>query len=185
MKKYGLTAIVLINFFLMQSQTKGDLIVDPYRKPNEIKLNVTRPISGAFELIYERNINKKSSFGGSIFAPFNQKKSKNDIDVNYFITTYYRRYFGKKYASGFFLEGFGMLTSIDGKQLIDSNGNLTNMEGSDVLDVAAGVGLGYKWATKSGFVFEGNIGLGKLLFNAKDTDHDSVYRLGLSVGYRF
>ncbi|WP_350285185.1 DUF3575 domain-containing protein [uncultured Croceitalea sp.] len=185
MKKSFLLVIVSLQFFTTQAQQKNRAAVDQAYKKNEIKFNVLRSLSGAFEVVYERSLNKRSSLGASVFVPYNQGKVTEDIDVNYFITSYYRRYFGKKYGSGFFLEGFGMLTSIDGKQLMDENGNLTPNEGPDVIDFAPGIGLGSKWVTKSGFVFEGNLGLGRLLFNAEKTDHDSVYRLGLSVGYRF
>ncbi|WP_396590936.1 DUF3575 domain-containing protein [Allomuricauda sp. R78024] len=184
MKYSLLIVLMLLSFFTIQAQDTRSSIANPYEKQNDIKLNVLRAVSGAFEISYDRNLNKKSSLGGSVFVPFNQDPSK-DIDVNYFITSYYRWYFGKKYASGFFIEGFGTLSSIDGKQLTNTNGDFIQDEGSDSIDFAPGIGFGSKWVTKSGFVFEGNIGLGRLLFNAKETDHDSVYRLGLSVGYRF
>lgn len=176
---------MLFSFFTVSSQNKDQTLAAPYQKQNEIKLNVFRLFSNTLEIIYERNLNKKSSWGGTFFIPYTQEQSDKDIDVNYFITSYYRRYFGKKYASGFFIEGFGILSSIDGKQITDINGNLTQKEKPNVIDFSLGLGLGSKWVTKSGFVFEGNIGLGRLLFNAKETDHDSVYRLGLSIGYRF
>ena len=35
----------------------------------------------------------------------------NDEDTNFLISPFYRRYFGKRYASGFFVEGFGTFGS--------------------------------------------------------------------------
>lgn len=85
----------------------------------------------------------------------------------------------------FFAEGFGMLSSIDGKRIYDVQDKSKFIEGSDVIGFSLGIGLGSKWVTKSGFVFEINAGWGKLLFNADKTNHTQVVRLGAQVGYRF
>lgn len=84
----------------------------------------------------------------------------------------------------FFVEGFGMLTSIDGKKIYAAD-NVTFSEGKDVYDLALGGGFGWKLVTKKGFVFEANTAYGKLVFNADKTDHTQVIKLGLSIGYRF
>ncbi|MDB9911012.1 DUF3575 domain-containing protein [Flavobacteriaceae bacterium] len=156
---------------------------DTTGKKNEVKLNLLFPLSGTFEATYERILNKKSSLGISFHAAYDSKKG--DEDLNYSISPYYRRYFGKKYASGFFLEGFTMLNSTDGKQIRDRNGILTSNEEPDVIDMSLGIGLGNKWVTKKGFIYEVNVGYGKLLFNADKTDHDIVARFGFHFGYRF
>jgi hypothetical protein len=144
---------------------------------------VLLPLTGAFEGTYERNLNKKSSLGVSVFTVYNNEKSHDDL--NYSVSPYYRRYFGKKFASGFFAEGFGMLSSIDGKKMYDIDDNSKFTEGADVIDISFGVGLGNKWVTKSGFIFEVNVGWGKLLFNADKTDHTQVARFGFQIGRRF
>ena len=74
---------------------------------NEVKLNGLYLVIGAFDVAYERTINEESAFGVDLFLPFD-----NDIDINYYVSPYYRFYFGKKYPAGFFVEGFGMLNSI-------------------------------------------------------------------------
>ncbi|OXA81299.1 Protein of unknown function [Flavobacterium aquidurense] len=180
MKKTLLVAVILFSFFSVKAQ--NETIVDPYQKNNELKLNVISPLSGSIEATYERLLNKKSSLGISFLTVYDD--TIND-DLNYYISPYYRRYFGKKYASGFFAEGFGMLTSIDGKKIYDSEDHSKFTENPDVTDGAIGVGLGGKWLTKSGFVFEINAGYGFLLFNANKTNHNIVNKIGLNVGYRF
>jgi len=70
-----------------------------------------------------------------------------------------------------------------GKKTFDIEGNLS--QGSAVSDFAVGLGLGGKWVTKNGFIFEVNAGYGKLLFNADKTDHDIVAKFGFHLGYRF
>ena len=179
MKKKYLIIVMLFSIFVVNAQNYNS----ENGKKNEVKLNVLLPLTGAFEATYERNLNKKNSLGVSVFTVFNNEKSHDDL--NYSISPYYRRYFGKKFASGFFAEGFGMLSSIDGKKIYDTNDNSIFTEGSDVIDFSLGLGLGGKWVTKSGFIFEVNAGYGILLFNADKTDHTIVTKLGINLGYRF
>lgn len=181
MKKNFLLFIVLFAFCSMKAQAQSETNANFYQKNNEIKLNVISPLMDAFEVGYERFLNKNSSLGISAFKVY--EHSTND-DMNYYISPYYRYYFGKKYASGFFAEGFGMFTSIDGKKIYEAD-KVTFTEGKDVYDLALGAGLGWKLITKKGLVFEANAAYGKLVFNAGKTDHDQVIKLGLSVGYRF
>jgi hypothetical protein len=181
MKKKYLIIVMLFSFFVVKAQ--NDTTINQNENKNEVKLNLLFPLSGTFEANYERILNKKSSLGISFHTVYDSKKG--DEDLNYSISPYYRRYFGKKYASGFFVEGFTMLNSTDGKQITDINGNLTLDEEPDVIDMSLGLGLGGKWVTKSGFTFEVNAGCGKLLFNADKTDHTIVAKFGFHLGYRF
>lgn len=181
MKKKFSLLIILFAFYTVQAQSESETTPNSYQKKNEIKLNLISPLSGAAEVGFERYLNKKSSLGISAFFVYDNTKEK---DMNYFISPYYRYYFGKEYASGFFVEGFGMFTSIDGKKIYAAD-NITFTENKDVYDLALGAGLGWKLVTRKGFVFEANAAYGKLMFNANKTDHDQVIKLGLSIGYRF
>jgi hypothetical protein len=188
MKRRFLIIITLFAFFTVKAQNQTDTISKPYEKKNEIKLNAYFTALGAFEATYERNLNKKSSVGITglyVFTKKNDGNSINDEDTNFLISPFYRRYFGKKYASGFFIEGFGTFGSTDGKQLNDMDGNITLNEGPDVLDLSLGLSIGSKWVTKSGITFEILVGMGANLFNSDKTDHNVVNRRALSIGYRF
>ncbi len=180
--KIILSVVMLFYLFAAKAQNQNETIANANEKKNEIKINVFFTALGLFEATYERNLNKKSSLGISGLYVFSQR---NDEDTNFLITPYYRRYFGKKYASGFFVEGFGTLGSTDGKQITDMNGNITLNEGPDVIDLSLGLSLGSKWVTKSGIIFEVFAGLGGNLFNADKTDHNVVNRFGLNIGYQF
>ncbi|WP_159476548.1 DUF3575 domain-containing protein [Chryseobacterium sp. 18068] len=181
MKKNFLLFIILFAFYSVKAQNENGTDANPYQKNNEIKLNLISPLFGAVEVGFERHLNKNSSLGISAFFVYDNTENE---DLNYYISPYYRYYFGKKYASGFFVEGFGMFTSIDGKKVYSAD-RLTFTENKDVYDAVLGAGLGYKLVTKKGFVFEANASYGKLLFNADKTDHTQVIKLGLSIGYRF
>lgn len=180
MKKNYLVLLILFSFFSVQAQEEDNQ--DSYEKKNDITLNAIAALNKTLNISYERHLNAKSSLGIYYFQVLTKNTSN---DMNYSISPYYRRYFGKKYASGFFVEGFGMFTSIDGKKIYTSEDHSKYTENPDVFDLALGAGGGWKWASKSGFLFEANVGYGGLLFNANKTDHTIVSKFGLSAGYRF
>lgn len=149
-------------------------------KRNEIKGNALFLVAGAMEVTYEHLLNEESGIGVSLFVPYD-----NSINTKFSLSPFYRFYFGKKPAAGFFVEGFGMLNSYTQPE---SNGDFfTTYVGpeKDVTDFALGFGLGAKWVTKRGFVFEINGGVGRNLFNSNDTDYEIVGRGGITLGYRF
>lgn len=181
MKKI-LIITLLFSTLIAKAQNENQITKNYTEKKNEVKLNVYFTALGLFEGTYERSINKKSSFGITGLYSFSQKY---DEDVNFQISPFYRRYFGKKYTTGFFTEGFATIGSTDGKQLTDIDGNLTLNEGPSVIDLSLGLSLGYKWVTKSGISFEALFGMGGNLFNADKTDHNIINRRAISIGYRF
>jgi hypothetical protein len=148
---------------------------------NEIKGNALFLVAGAVEVTYERLLNEESGIGVSLFVPY-----VNDVSQNFNLTPFYRFYFGKKPAAGFFVEGFGMLNSYsENYDMYDSNFNVVKIDGENTTDFALGFGLGGKWVTKRGFVFEINGGVGRNLFNSNDADYEIVGRGGITLGYRF
>lgn len=147
---------------------------DTPKNYNELKFNGLMAVAGAFEFGYERTINDESAFGVSALIPFD----RNDITIEYYISPYYRHYFGKKYATGFFLEGFGMLNSTEKRVFIFGTGEYQT-------DFALGIGLGGKWVSKRGFIGELNLGFGRNLFNTDNIENEVVGKVGITVGYRF
>ena len=147
---------------------------------NEIKGNALFLVAGALEITYERLLNDESGVGVSLFVPYD-----NSINVNFSLTPYYRFYFGKKPAAGFFVEGFGMLNSYTQEAADVSFFSTYVGPEKNVTDFALGFGLGAKWITKKGFIFEINSGVGRNLFNSSDTDYEIVGRGGINLGYRF
>lgn len=152
---------------------------------SEIKLNAVYLIAGAFDILYERTINEESAFGISLMAAFDDDGVGDQY--KYMVTPYYRFYFGKKYAAGFFAEGFGSLNS---SREISLFGN-SNQEFKT--DFALGIGIGGKWTTRRGIIFEISYGYGRNLFNNdynENNDNNNsankvIFRGGINVGYRF
>ena len=176
MKKTLLIIIVTLLLTNNMFSQENEVVNTESQNFNELKLNALYLIAGAFDVTYERTLNEESGIGISLFLPFD-----DDVrdDIRYYISPYYRFYFGEKYASGFFLEGFGMLNS--------TNRDI-NFFGSDEdfrTDFALGIGLGGKWLTKSGFIGELSFGIGRNLFNNDDTDNEIVGKGGITLGYRF
>lgn len=170
-------------FAILASQAQNDSIPRNNFGKNEVKINALFLILGAFEASYERNFSENSSAGISVFKPFGYNNV--DTNVNFYVSPYYRIFFGKKYAAGFFIEGFGMLNAIDEDYYVNGE-NYTEIKEKTVTDFALGFGLGGKWLTSGGFVFEVNGGLGRNLFNNKnENDVALVGKLGFNLGYRF
>ena len=174
-----------------QENVQVDATETPSFKRNEARLNAAALIAGVFELSYERVLNEESGAGISLYFA----GATADLEGNYVpfsITPYYRIYFGKKPAAGFFFEGFGMYnvtnTYYDKYTYFDFGYSYaTRVEGGKVSDFALGFGLGGKWMTRKGVVFELSAGIGRNLFNEKNNTIGTkiVGRGALSVGYRF
>jgi len=149
-------------------------------KRNELKGNALFLVLGAVELTYERLITDDSGLGVSLFFI-----SEDEFESSFSLTPYYRAYFGKKPAAGFFVEGFSMInTGISNiSYRSDNNGNLIIIDRDRFTDFALGFGLGSKWVHKRGFTFEINAGIGRNLFS--DESPEVVPRGGITLGYRF
>jgi hypothetical protein len=155
----------------------------PTFKKNEIKGNALFLVLGAVEITYERLITEDSGVGATVFFV-----AEDEFDSNFIFTPYYRAYFGKKPAAGFFVEGFAMLNSyIDHGYTTynyENGATVTNYVSDEQgFDFALGFGLGSKWVHKRGFVFEINAGIGRNLLSANSPE--VVPRGGITLGYRF
>ncbi len=139
----------------------------------EIKLNAFSIALGTVEIEFERTINSNSSLGLSFFSTFGDFGKAFSLDYDSGFTGFYRRYFGKKYASGLFLEGFGMFHNTKRQNIFD-------LKRSN--DLLIGLGAGYKWVSKSGIILQTNFGMGRNLFGSPENIGG---RAGISIGYSF
>jgi len=140
---------------------------------NEIKTNVFNDLFGLGTLTYERLLNESSGVGITLSSPF--------AEPHLVVSPYYRLYFGKKAAAGFFAEGGALFTS--GFE-----------DGENTLITGVGLMVGAKLLSKRGVVFEVAGGLGRILndFDGADDDLDDIGlgtliypRFALTVGKRF
>jgi len=160
MKKLFLLATLLLSISLNaqdQSTTASK---------NEVKLNISYALLGAPELSYERIINEDSSFGTSLAFSIDR-----DNDFNYMLTPYYRFFFGKKQAAGFFIEGNAAVFSEDYRSNNETGFGL-------------GLAVGGKLLSKNNWIGELYLGLGRTLIN-EDKTAEAYPRVGISIGKRF
>ncbi|QCX02428.1 DUF3575 domain-containing protein [Aggregatimonas sangjinii] len=157
--------------------------VDPSQDRNELKVNVSNLIALAFaDVAYERLLNEESSVGIAILSNINQSSDNDFLDAyrEFSITPYYRQYFSRGYAKGFFVEGFGMYNTGDDRDFFGDD----IISDTTYADFALGVSVGGKFVTRRGFMVEVYGGLGRNLLNA-DFSPSVVGRGGVSLGYRF
>ncbi len=181
--------VLLFSLLLIAAVTRGqDQVIDDIQGKNELKWNATNLIIFTFlDGSYEYLINEESSLGVGVLVNLG-----DDIDLNEYrtfsVTPYYRQYFSRKYAKGFFVEAFGMLnTGEEEFELIIFDPNspvISRQETRDYTDFAIGLSIGGKFVTQRGFVAELYLGIGRNLLN-NSFDQEFVGRGGVSLGYRF
>jgi hypothetical protein len=99
------------------------------------------------------------------------------------ITPYYRHFFSKKYAQGFFVEAFGMLHSGEEEIYYSNSYPYDTFVNEKYTDFAVGISAGAKFLSKRGFVAEIYLGIGRDLLGQSDIE--VVGRGGISIGKRF
>lgn len=156
---------------------------------NELKLNAFYLIVGAFEMSYERILTDESSAGVSVGGSFDE----DGLDYNYSIEPFYRYFFGRKPAAGFFVEGFGSINSRDYETYNFNQNNFTSsVKVYEKTHLGLGIGVGGKFITRNNIVFEISGGIGRNL-TAGSSNGESyngynekiIGRGGISIGYRF
>lgn len=179
MKKTITFLTIFLSFFVVKAQdessNENNKDKNLFKNSNEVKLNGLYLLAGAFEVSYEYLLNEESGIGITVLLPFDNEVKD---DIKYYISPYYRHYFGEKYAGGFFVEGFGMLNS-------SSREFLGNENSEFVTDFALGLGFGGKWISRRNVIFELSFGLGRNLFKQDETDFDLVGKGGFNIGFRF
>ena len=187
--------IILYMFFFAiaiqspaQSNANTNNTIDVSKRSNELKINLATLRTGYANLTYERILDVSSAMGLDVLINMDNEVG----EYNYFISPYYRMYFGNKHASGFFLEGFGMLNSIKSSPSVSLGeflflsflNELTQPVIEDETNVALGLGIGSKWIIKNKFIIELSLGLGANILSS-DYDNGVVGKGGIMAGYRF
>ncbi|GGD51875.1 DUF3575 domain-containing protein [Muriicola marianensis] len=154
---------------------------------NELKLNVFNLIAFKFgDITYEAIINEETSFGVGLLFRIGEYDEDIGYDRSFSLTPFYRKYFSKGYASGFFVEGFAMLNSGNEDVYAEFDEQTGNLIRSDekYTDFALGVSIGGKFISKRGFLAEVYGGIGRNFLNS-DFAPEVVPRGGISLGFRF
>ncbi|MEN8186035.1 MAG: DUF3575 domain-containing protein [Bacteroidota bacterium] len=140
---------------------------------NELKVNVLYLLGGFPEITYEKILDEESAVGISLGFSID-----NDIAQNFIAIPYYRFYFGKKRAAGFFIEGNAAVFSEESNAYIGSNRT------EDELGLGLGISLGGKFLNKKGWIGELVFGGGRNFIN-EDKINEAYPRFGITIGKRF
>lgn len=165
-------------FSLSNAQTEEvEVLSNNGGRRHDVMGNPIALVLGVGNFSYEYSLNEDSGLGVSTFFVFDDYSVKTDA---WYIMPYYRYYFGKGWAKGFFLEGFtGILGDSEGG--VDfSKDYFRRMEGET--NFGFGIGLGGKWFLKKNLLFEASVGVGRRV----DNEYSPVFGKGmLGLGYRF
>lgn len=157
-------------------------------KSHELKLNVFNTlIFKSIDASYEYLIDEESSVGISFLVNLNDTNNDGPYyNETFAVTPYYRRFFSRKYAWGFFMEGFGMFNTQE-RDIYDYYYEDVNTNSNKkTTNFALGISIGAKFVSKKGFAFEFYGGVGRNLFTSdSENNFEFVPRLGTSFGYRF
>lgn len=195
MKKLLFLLAVLIVLFSHAQVVEVDVLPQDQNKYHEVNFNALNLIAFKwFDVSYEYLRNEESSFGISAQLALDTDIYGYDSNYRkYAITPYYRHFFSKKYASGFFMEAFGAINGgVYQNWVYEYDENCTG-DSYDCYheyynehkynDLAFGVGVGGKFVSKLGFVGEIHAGIARNLFS--EYSPEVIGRLGVSLGYRF
>ena len=164
---------------------------------NEVSLNAFNVLGfGVLDGSYERIFTSNSSISVDIFSNFltiskGESQNMNDLYTKDFsLTTGYKYFFHEdRTAWGFYSELFGMLSSgsdhveVSEEDPISGIVTTTEREEDYYTDLALGVGVGYKYVARQGFMIDLSFGLGRNLF---DVDSPDLITLpAINFGYRF
>ncbi len=144
----------------------------------ELKFNIGLFLATTnLEFSYEYYLSEDTSIGGTVYFD----NDATDYNGNFGIGPNFRAYFGYGPRRGFFAEAFGLYYTGEEDEVSDNLGARNN----DYNTFALGLGIGNKWVTRSDkFTMEINGGFGRNI-NPEVFQDTFVYRLGLSVGFRF
>lgn len=181
MKKLIFFAFAALGFLTLHAQE-----TETSDRKNDIMLSPIELIAGpVLNVSYERLLSENSGVG--VNGLFYLGNNSDDYRVTQ-ISPYYRMYFGKKYASGFFVEGFAPITMTK-----DTNYDLyvgpgyssSNQREDKNTTVGIGVGFGGKWVARKNILFEASMGIARRFGIDEKYDAAITGKGMLGIGYRF
>jgi len=179
--------LLSMNIFC-QENNKSYIITSPLineHDDNELRINLATSIIGFPELNYERFI--EDNMGVGLAASVTLEKTE-DMSMRWYAMPFYRLYFGKKKASGFFIEG--NMALVGQKQFYYNLSQSSSIDAYYVSSSATysttnfgfGGAIGVKLLARNGFTGEVYLGGGRLFGNSIDTAYP---RIGVCIGKRF
>ncbi len=175
MRKIFVLALILIGLQVNAQERKNDVMISPLDMVIFPSLNIS----------YERALNKDAGVGINVLKSVGRTFLEEDKDF-FQVSPYYRMYFGKKYALGFFVEAFLPITykkEFLGYTAYDNTTSTTYFYERETKETSFGFGFGAgaKWLTKRNIVIEISGGLGRQLTGDEEMTGKGMF----GIGYRF
>jgi hypothetical protein len=170
-------SFISLNAQEIESQRRNDIVADPFLLIAVPLLNVS----------YERLLNENSGLGVNAMVGLGE-----DSEGFSQVSPYYRMYFGRKFAQGFFLEGFVPITTTRESESVytanEFGGYYT--DGGEIRETTVGIGFGVggKWVIRNGLVIEASGGLGRRFGSGLDDEwvgEGVTGKIMGGIGYRF
>lgn len=178
-------AIMMIAFISCSMYGQDEKEVSQINGNNELKINGLYFVAGAGEISYERILSTETAIGLSVAFDI-----ETDNFYNFAAFPYYRFYFGKKRAGGFFIEGNGavLIDEFEKETTLTINGNNGTLSINDIGDLntrfGLGIGIGGKFLSKNGWIGELSMGFGRV-FGVENDAYKVYSRFGITIGKRF
>ncbi|MEC5158446.1 DUF3575 domain-containing protein [Chryseobacterium sp. MP_3.2] len=160
------------------------------QRQNDIMISPIELIAGStLNVSYERLLNKDSGIGINAILLLDNGDSGGGLQSQ--ISPYYRMYFGKKYAAGFFVEAFVPITMSNDSVYMPYNGSSSGYYESSYryeknTTIGAGIGFGGKWVARKNIVFEVSGGVARRFGMSDEYNDTPITGKGmLGIGYRF
>ena len=149
---------------------------------NEIRFNLLTAVAGIPEVNYERFIDENMGLGLAVGLGLDQS-----LSTKAYILPYYRLYFGKKKASGFFIEGnMAVVSQKETYNTYDYYGyTVTPIMGTytkSTTNFGFGAAIGVKLLARKGYTGEVFLGGGRLF---GESIASAYPRIGICLGKRF
>jgi hypothetical protein len=186
MKKIILLSTMLLALISVKGQ---ETTTDNSERKNDIMISPIELIVGNYiNISYERLLNNSVGIGLNGIFSFGEK-TNDALNFTQF-SPYIRKYFGNKYAGGFFIEGFVPITSTPVTKYTQNYGyyySTPTKSTTTLTTLGFGIGFGGKWITKSNIIFELSAGIGKRFRTSDDAPNDTnlTSKGMLGIGYRF
>jgi len=174
-KNFTLVLFCLLTILTYSQETK------PKLPTHELRLNLLYTAVGLPEISYEKIINNESSYGVSFAFSLDSY-----IDLNYIILPYYRHYFSKKRAAGFFIEANASLGSFKGSfyGYLSDDGRYYGSDVGNRTGAGLGFSIGQKFITKQNWTANITLGVSRNIVNNIFID-GSYPRIEIALGKRF
>ncbi len=156
---------------------------------NELSIGALNLVAfGALDITYERIIDQNSSWAIEGFIKALDRDNEDIGDAFYkdfSLTGKYKYFFGDNYARGFYVHGFGMLSSgeYESDYYLNEPGMGGYYEYENYTDFALGFGVGGKFVSSGGFFLDLSAGIGRNLLS--ENSPTIVGQFNVNLGFRF